>query len=109
MYRLFCKKKKKNQPLGYICFEIKHLFFCDVFLCFMSWPLICLVLVEGVNVEVLGVTGCFSCRNVPRGGLFYTPGGLTGCFLHAHFSFAVVKLLHLQRSSCAQSLMHILW
>lgn len=80
-----------------------------MFLCFISWPQIHFVLVGGVTVEVLGVTGCFSCRNVPCGGLLYSPGGLQGCIPHALFSFAVVNLLHLRISPLALSLMHILW
>lgn len=80
-----------------------------MFLCFISWLQIHFLLVGGVNVEVLGVTGCFSCRNAPCGGLLYAPGGLQGCIPHAHFSFAVINLLHLQRSLRALNLMHILW
>lgn len=102
-----CFVKKKN--LGYICFWNKAPFFCDMFLCFITLPQMCFVLVGGVNVEVLGVTGCFSCRSVPCGGLLYSPGGLQGCIPHALFPFAVVNLLHLRISPRALSLMHILW
>lgn len=109
MYRWYWALFCKNQPLGYICFKIKHLFFCDMFLCFLSWPRIHFLQVGGVNVEVMGVTGCFSCRNAPCWGLLYSPGGLQGCIPHAHFSFAVVTLLHLQRSLRALNLLHILW
>lgn len=48
-----------------------------------------------------------AAEKAPCGGLLYAPGGLQGCILHAHFSFAVVNLLHLQRD--ALKLMHILW
>lgn len=109
MYRLYWALFCKNNFLGYICFWNKAPFFCDMFLCFITWPQICFVLVGRVNVEVLGVTGCFSCRSVPCGGLLYSPGGLQRCIPHALFSFAVVNLLHLRISPRALSLMHILW